>query len=153
MKLRGVLLVVLGVMAGRLTTDIKKVHAQQGCSLSTLNGAYAYRVDGNYFDNQGLNYQYSAVGRLVADGNGGFTGSETNSNLGTPRRSQTYTGTYTMNSDCTGSLVFKLSNAPTNYDIVVVPAKNEVYLIESESGITMTGTAALQNAAAPAPAQ
>ncbi len=151
MKLRGLFLIILGVVAGRLTTDIK-VHAQQGCSASSLNGTYGYKMDGSYFDNVGNAYQYSAVGRMVADGNGGLTGVETNSNYGMPTRNVTYTGTYTVNDNCTGSIVLKLTNAPTNYDFVILPSVNQMNLIETESGITITGVATAQlPAATPTP--
>jgi hypothetical protein len=108
-------------------------------------------MDGNYFDNQGYNYQYSAVGKMLPDGNGAITGTETNSNWGTVTRNVTYTGTYTVNNDCTGSIVLQYTGGPLNYDIVFIPSTNQINMIQSDQGITITGSATAQFAPTPAP--
>ena len=151
MRTLGILLIGLGLLAGRLTTDVKPVRAQQGCSVASLKGPFVYRLDGNYFDNQGYSYQYSAVGKMLPDGNGGITGTETNSNWGTVKRNVTYTGTYTVNNDCTGSMALQYSGGPLNYDIVFIPSTNQVNLIQTDTGITITGSATAQFAPTPAP--
>jgi len=47
MRTLGVLLLVLGLLAGRLTTEVKPVRAQQGCRVE-FEGPFVYRLDGNY---------------------------------------------------------------------------------------------------------
>ncbi len=145
----GVLLIGLGLVATRLTTDVK-VKAQQGCATQSLKGPFIYKFDGNYFDNQGYNYPYSAVGRVVPDGNGALTATETNSIFGNVKRNATYTGTYTVNNDCSGSMVFQYSGGASNYDFVFIQATNQLHLIESDQGVTISGTATAQFAPTPA---
>ena len=68
------------------------------CSVSTLNGAYMSEQSGTL---NGL--PLVQVNRIVADGQGGFTGSGTvvvNGVVSTVA----ITATYTVNSDCTGTL-------------------------------------------------
>jgi hypothetical protein len=140
MRKWGIVLIGLGLLATRLTTDVK-VRAQQGCTVQSLKGPFVYRFDGNYFDNQGYNYQYSSVGRVTPDGNGALTATETNSIFGTVKRNATYTGTYTVNTDCSGSMVFQYTGGSMNYDFVFIPATNQLHMIESDQGVTISGSA------------
>ena len=56
---------------------LRTVHAQSGCDVTSLNGAYGYNLNGYAYDNAGNLYLIASSGRLVADGNGGVTGADT----------------------------------------------------------------------------
>src|SRR6266496_2921478 len=89
-------IVVLAVIAfARHFSHAPTVHAQTGCDVTSLSGAYGYGLNGFVYDNQGNLYFLASAGRLVADGNGGVTGGDTYSFDGTIGK-RTYTGTYLM---------------------------------------------------------
>jgi hypothetical protein len=65
--------------------------ASATCTNANLVGVWGYQVG-------------VAVGQFTADGNGHFTGSQTVSNNGVIG-TQTYNGTYSIATNCTGSLI------------------------------------------------
>src|SRR5580704_16684473 len=80
-------------------------HAQ--CSLASFVGNFTYRATGV----PGITFG-SAKGTLTADGLGGFTNVETTYSSNHPDKNFILVknahnhGTYIINSDCTGSLIF-----------------------------------------------
>ncbi len=120
------------------------VHAQT-CDVTSLNGVYGFRVDGNFFDNQGYSNYLSAAGIFTADAQGGLSFKDTTSLDGSITRNQTYSGTYTVNSDCTGSIT---ANSPAagvalGFDFALVNNNTEMQVINT-NGTNMTGTAKKQ---------
>jgi hypothetical protein len=121
------------------------VHADAGCDATILNGAYGYLFSGPIFDNAGnLNF-FSVAGRFLPDGQGGLSGKDTFSFDGSIVRGRTYTGTYTVNSDCTGSLTLTdPANGTINADFVITNNANELQLVASDNGTNITGSAKRQ---------
>src|SRR5260370_10818185 len=111
------------------------VRADAGCDATTLNAAYGYSFSGFIFDNAGnLNF-FSVAGRAVPDGQGGLSGKDTFSFDGSILRGRTYTGTYTVNSDCTGSLTLSdPTNGTIDADFVIVNNGNELQLVAYDNG-------------------
>src|SRR5882724_9102934 len=84
---------------------VLSLRADITCSAQTLNGAYTYTLRGGYIGDQfGDVFDFAAAGRFVADGNGGFSGTETTSQGESISKAATYTGTYTVSDDCTGTM-------------------------------------------------
>jgi len=73
-------------------------NSQEPCSPETLNGAYMGRSAGTL-----IGLPYTTLNRIVFDGNGSASGSGT-SVLNGIVTFPTITATYTVNSDCTGTL-------------------------------------------------
>jgi len=69
------------LFAVTLSVPRQKVHADNGCSVQSLNGPYSFSGNGFFAANGNL-FLASTLGRIVADGAGGFTGSETVGNNG-----------------------------------------------------------------------
>ena len=142
---------VLGALAtvGGISITTRKpvvVHAQStGCDASSLKGAYGYRVNGTAYDSQYYTYLFGAVGRLTFDGAGALTGTDTLSADGQILRGRTITGTYTMNSDCTGSVVLTNSSLTMNFDVVSVNNGSEWDLVQTDSSFILTGVMKQQN--------
>jgi hypothetical protein len=113
--------------------------ASTPCSLQSLSGAYTYVFRGFKFG--GNEHGFSAVGRLVADGNGNFTGADTVSDAGAITRDRQYTGTYTMNADCTGSARF---SGLGQMDFVMTNNNQNVNFIQIDEGTDIVGTAQQQ---------
>jgi hypothetical protein len=78
-------------------------HAKnRGCDLQSVFGTYGVSGGGTVGVGTATPVQDTEVGLLTADGNGNVSGSVTFSANGT-LLAATYTGTYTVNSDCTAS--------------------------------------------------
>ena len=78
----------------------------------------------------------SAVGTITYDGHGSLTNPFTISVNGTVSR-LTQTGSYTVNRDCTGTVV----QGGAHYDFVVAPDASTVFWIETDAGTIVSGTA------------
>ena len=118
--------------------------AQSACTLNSLNGGYAYLLNGFTYDQYGQ-IDLAASGRMVADGAGNLTAGDTLSYDGTIIKRSYPSGTYTMASDCTGSITLTSSNGnKVNFDIVLYNNGKEMNLIETDTGIIFSGTAKQQ---------
>jgi len=78
----------------------------------------------------------AAVGTIIYDGDGNLANPFTISLNGTISR-MTQNGSYTMNRDCTGTVV----QGGSHYDFVVAPDASTVFWIETDAGTVVTGTA------------
>jgi hypothetical protein len=78
----------------------------------------------------------SAVGTITYDGQGNLTNPFTISVNGAVSR-MTQTGSYTVNRDCTGTVV----QGGAHYDFVVAPDASTVFWMETDAGTIVTGTA------------
>jgi len=137
-----VTLVAVAAMIGLGATypggTLPKVHAQEvdleGCRVATLNGRYGLTFSG-YSTNGAVPAPISAFipvaggGLVTFDGNGNLSASET-VNLGGKIESVNLPGTYTVNSDCTGS--FTTANAHLN--LVIVRNGREILAVNTDQG-------------------
>jgi hypothetical protein len=98
LQFKSIVLTIVLVALLVLTTASSTQPKVKTCSNATLQGAYGSNQTGTL---NGL--PFAQVNRVVSDGNGNVTGSGTavvNGVVSFP----TFTATYTVNSDCTGSL-------------------------------------------------
>lgn len=109
------------------------------CGEHTLRGSYGTNISGTFFLSPTMPIPIASVGRLVFDGVGNVSGTDSNSFGGTFSRSAV-TGTYTVEGDCTGTLTVTFPNGfvITN-DIVIVDSGKEVSLIQTNPGAVVTG--------------
>src|SRR5262249_54516637 len=77
--------------------------AEPACDAHSLSGGYGFHLTGTNLARSAL---YAIAGRIEADGQGGFVGSATHSAQGAIARIK-FTGTYTVNADCTGTSTMK----------------------------------------------
>lgn len=101
---------------------------------ATKHGTYMSRGEGTVV---GVG-PVAAVGWIAYDGKGNFVNTFTVSVNGVISRAVTVTGTYTVNSDCTGS---ESASDGTHYDFVVTPDGNTFHWIETDPTSVVTGTA------------
>jgi len=122
--------------------NTRAVHAQNACDASSFLGGYGYALSGYSYDAQENLYILAGAGRMVADGKGGVTGTDTFSLDGTIAH-RTYTGTYSMNEDCTGSIVLQVTAGGTSAtghgDIVAVNNAREINFIQTDPNIIFSG--------------
>jgi hypothetical protein len=103
------------------------------CSNASLKGVFGYYHGHNTYAG---NY---VVGQFTADGKGDLTGSWTWSYYGTIYIG-TFTGTYSIAKNCTGSLNFSNEEgSPENFAIVLDNAHKGFQMIVSDDGSTQPG--------------
>jgi hypothetical protein len=82
--------------------------SDKGCSNNTLRGSYAQTGAGVITAPPDQAGPFANVGTLIFDGNGGLTGALVVSSNGTSSPA-TETGSYTVNSDCTGTYTVQIA--------------------------------------------
>jgi hypothetical protein len=128
---------LLGLLsAGVLSTGVGYAdEAKQRCSLATLHGTYL-------FGQQGLQVAgtdripIAVAGYEVYDGHGKVQGVATVSVNGTISRHVSYSGTYAVNKDCTGTLT---TNANEHFDQFIAPDGSMFTFIKTDPGGVLTG--------------
>jgi hypothetical protein len=141
MKQVATLTILTGILVGGFILALRlastpKVQAQVSCTSASFQGAYGYTFTGL----TGFNaLPFAAVGRLVADGQGVVSGAETDSSNGEIFQ-RTYTGTYKVNPDCTGSEVSIDNFGKTvKCDFVIVAGGKEIQVIETDRNTVVVG--------------
>ena len=128
---------LLFVLAAVVTTT-STVHAQ--CSNATLTGNYAFNHLGfqtRFHPPTGNEVPFANVGVLTFDGAGNLSVTTTavlNGGGGQPFGPAT--GTYTVNSDCTGTIT--VPDAGVHFNIVTVGGGAEFFGIQTDTGTTNT---------------
>lgn len=134
-------LVLAAVVISTAVLRTRPVHAQTGCDATTLTGAYGYNLAGSYYDTQSNWNVVADTGRIAADGAGNLTGTSSFMNDSYSFTRRTLTGTYTLNSDCTGSAKITYSDKEVaNMDIVVVNNGKEFNMIQTDTAVILNGT-------------
>ena len=139
---------ICGIFLANHLNRAPSAHAQTACDATTFTGAYGYTESGYAYDVQGNIYILASTGRMVADGNGGLTGTETLSFDGTIVRRQ-FTGTYTMTEECSGSVTLQFASAnagaPIHGDIVAVNSARQINFVQTDPNFVFSGVLTRQN--------
>ena len=131
------LLLAAGILVLHLGSP-RRVKAQS-CSNATIQGIWGFSYNGLV---GGLTT--SGAGHTLADGSGNASGGDTLSVNGVILR-RTYTGTYNINPDCTGTTTFNDSLGNVfHQDIVVMNSANSIAVVETDNGVTLAYTAQRQ---------
>jgi len=108
------------------------------CSTATLNNSYGLSLKGRILSPSPAPLgPYSGVGSATFDGAGNVTLILTQSFNGSITPPSSFNGSYSVYSDCTGSLTF----GGANFDFVIVYGGDELLLIETDSGTVVDGEA------------
>jgi hypothetical protein len=129
-------------------------HAALACSNRTLDGSYSFTVHGQSLSADGKTSTglFDGVGLISFDGDGNLTQEDYIINNGiqvpgiAPNASGFHTGetgTYAVNSDCTGSIVLTLGPGNTRSDAIVI-TKRGAAIHAIVSGATEGDTVLLQ---------
>ena len=121
--------------------------ADKGCSTLTLMGTFSRHDTGIVLASPGGTGPVAYVGTFAFDGSGNLTGATTGSAFG-KIGTGTQIGTYTVNSDCTGTItVLGSGGHSSHYSFVVDDNGNGFQYICTDSdpiSIVYTGTARRQ---------
>ena len=109
------------------------------CTLASLEGGWGFALSGTL-----LAGPAAATGVLTVDGEGNFSGHDTLSANGMIM-SEAFTGTVTVNPDCTTSATIVSSVVgEAHFDGVLVAKKREILLIRRDPGTVLIGSARRQ---------
>jgi hypothetical protein len=111
----------------------------KGCSNNTLRGTYAQTGSGVITAPPDQAGPFANVGTLIFDGNGGLTGTLVVSSNGSSSQA-TETGTYTVNSDCTGTYTVQIAafGITSNAFFAIDTSGDELEIIVTDAGSVIT---------------
>jgi hypothetical protein len=117
---------------------VSSVGYEQGAAKCTdLGVKHTYSLEATGIFTSG---QLAAAGQLILNGKGALTGTLTSSADGSIS-SLAVTGTYAINSNCTGTLTFTPEGqAAINLAVVIVNAGKELMFIETDANTVVSGT-------------
>jgi hypothetical protein len=127
----GVLLLVVGLV-GVLAIGAGYAQGQNAskakCSEATLHGTYLFADDGFVIkDNEKV--PFASSGYEVYDGNGHVKGIATTNVNGKITSKETFSGTYTVKEDCTGSSTY---TDGTRYDDFIAPDGSRITFVQTK---------------------
>ena len=106
------------------------------CSTSRLRGTYTFKMEGF---NPGTT-AFAAVGLQTFDGHGGFSTVNTISVGGSIGAGYSFTGTYTVNPDCSGTMTANFGGGVTSTGyFVATQTGKQLYTIITDPGAVVTG--------------
>ena len=128
--------VVLPTMSKR---NVTAVHAQSGCSNATLTGNYGLSFGGFQIQHgTQRSVPFYGAGLATFDGAGNASATFSFGVNGKISTNQPYTGTYTVNSDCTGSVTATPGSGGDNFAVVILSGGAEVLAVDISAGETLT---------------
>ena len=135
-----------GVYQGAVVMQTDANHVQVGaataqgtatCTNLGVKKAYSVQVTGLDLGTG----QMAAAGRLTLNGTGAISGTLTVSIYGVVTSAATVTGSYTINSNCTGTVSITPKALKTmNFNLLVVNADKEILAIETDTNTVVTAT-------------
>ena len=112
------------------------------CSLTNVAGSYGYTANGFVAIASGSFLPAAAAGRITFDGNGHVSGTQTRVVAGASL-DETYSGTYTVNPNCTGSftVLVEPDTRTSTVDLVWTNNRNAASAVFTTPGFILTATA------------
>src|ERR1700716_398669 len=118
--------------------------AAEGCGVRSLHGSYGYAFQGQVIPPGTPELDTAIAGRIVFDAHGGLSGYEWASTNGA-QETVTFTGTYSVQSDCTGTATLVTSNGRTDHiRLGLIEGGQEFNFTVTDPGAVITGLASRQ---------
>jgi len=112
-----------------------------GCNLASLNGSYGYAISGMVVDN-GSATNLAFAGTMTFDGAGNVGGSDITNFGGQAQPLETFTGTYKVKGNCTGTYRLDTTESGTLTGYFSIAADGtEIELVGTEKGAIYAGAA------------
>jgi len=107
----------------------------QSCSNSILTGGYGFGALGTNASGNSV----ALSGLFTADGNGKLKGSQTESVNGTISSNVAISGTYSINSDCNGTMaITPKGGTKQNYNVTVASQGSRFFSLETDTGSVLS---------------
>lgn len=135
-----------------LTTGSVLVHADDddanalsasadSCSDASLHATYGFTFQGAILKPDGTHaVEFAGVGDETFDGQGGITSGHLNQVFGGQHSAPNFSGTYSVNADCTGTKTIRIDGRPSNYAFVLVDHAREIETAEIDPGTLLAFT-------------
>lgn len=137
-KISGVLVMMVLVAGSVSAAELRQETDARRCSNKSLSGVYGFRFDGS------APFAFLTVGVNDFDGQGHFTATES-INVGGVSVPSSFSGTYSINANCTGTLTAQFDNGMTgNLYLSIVHGGDDVYAMFTDPGVTAAGSFARQ---------
>lgn len=121
------------------------------CTTSMINGTYFYVLTGTVSSGS-PNVPYAELGQFVANGSGSLSGSSS-SNLNGQKQTNSLTGTYSVQANCSGSMTLTLNSSTTTaLTFQLINNAQGMILAMTNDGDIVTGKAYRTSAASGSPA-
>jgi hypothetical protein len=141
-----VLLVIAGLTALSGSKAFRLHADSQVCTSAILRGGYGAGTTGLINSSSNANditiptfVPFAEAVHFVFDGRGKFSGSST-ADYGGTSFPVTFTGTYSVKADCTGSLTADAgANGIIHRDLVIVDSGKEVEFVSTDAGLVISG--------------
>lgn len=120
--------------------------ADRGCSNASLQGTFSDKDTGFIYPAANAPVPFAGVNLETFDGNGNIKGAGFASVGGGGAQHQTYTGTYKVNPDCTGtySITLSPSGMQAHAFFVIDHSLNELQIVITDPGTVITCVARRQ---------
>ncbi len=124
-----------GAVAGQPQESSFERARTRTCSPGSMQGTHGYSYSGTV-----MGSNIAAVGPITFDGDGNLSATY-NVSLGGKIFQGAFTGTYTVNADCTGTATLHLPvlGISTNGSFVIVNSGKETFFTGTDTGVTVTG--------------
>ena len=133
-------LATVGALALIGTARADDAEARLSCSNATLTGTYDFARTIWSISANDLATPVALAGFDTFDGDGTGTGVITiNSNGVVVANNKTSTATYSVNADCTGTVVFNEAGSLLHFNIYVSPSGNQFRLVRTDPGSVEAG--------------
>ena len=123
--------------------------AHAACNNLTIKGTYAFTIHGTVFLPGGFTLLIDGIDKVTFDGDGNLTQVDavaTNGNL--PPGWRPGTGTYSVNTDCTGTQTISVAGAPDlHIQFIVAQSGNTIHAMVIDPGFATTSDAERVNSA------
>lgn len=116
-----------------------KALAAEGCGVGSLHGAYGYAFQGQVIPPGTTEFDTAIAGRIAFDGRAGLAGYEWDSTNGF-QETLTFTGSYSIQPDCTGTAALVNSNGRTDHiTLGLIEGGQEFNFTVTDPGVVITG--------------
>jgi len=132
---------IFGILSFSLFVAALPAQAGQ-CSNANVSGSYGYITSGFVATPNGAFVPVAAAGRIVFDRQGNVSGTQTRVVAGSSL-DETYSGTYTVNADCTGSftVVVQPDTRTSTVNLVWTDNAKGASAVFTNPGFVLTSTA------------
>jgi hypothetical protein len=145
MKRKGLWAIGIGALVSVGPLTVQQARSWEGeptsCSNATLKGLYMFAQSG-YTAVSGSLVPEGVTGKDIFHGNGKFDSLATISIAGDIIPDDAAPGTYSVNSDCTGTVIVHMTPPipDVHLDIFVAPDGSKFFTIQTDQGNVLSGT-------------
>jgi hypothetical protein len=108
------------------------------CSNASLNGEYAFTEKGVFLGQNGTTTYFASVGKVLYDGEGGFSATDTGSTNGKVAPNEVISGTYVMQPDCAGTMTANVGETSLQSKVVLLDQGKQVDEVWIAPGTVVT---------------